>query len=61
MLHYGMAEEVIERRQQVLDAAYERNPERFTHAPPKHPPQPAAGWINPPTPAIATEKIYTKL
>jgi putative transposase len=55
MLHYGMAGEVIARRQQVLDAAYARNPERFTHARPKHPPQPTAVWINPPTPAIATE------
>ena len=48
MLHYGMAGEVIEQRQQVLDAAYARNPERFTHARPKHPPQPTAVWINPP-------------
>ncbi len=56
MLHYGMAEEVIEQRQKVLDAAYARTPERFTHAHPKHPPQPTAVWINPPTPAIATEE-----
>ena len=55
MLHYGMAEVVIEQRQKALDAAYARNPERFTHARPKHPPQPTAVWINPPTPAIATE------
>jgi putative transposase len=64
MLHYGMAEEVIGQRQKVLDAAYARNPERFTHAHPKHPPQPTAVWINPPMPtisAIATEGIYTKL
>jgi putative transposase len=53
--------EVIEQRQQVLDAAYARNPERFTHARPKHPPQPTAVWINPPIPATATEEIYTKL
>ena len=55
MLHYGMAGEVIGQRQQVLDAAYARNPERFTHARPMHPPQPTAAWINPPTPTIATE------
>ena len=55
MLHYGMAEEVIGQRQQVLDAAYVRNPERFTHARPMHPPQPTAAWINPPTPTHATE------
>jgi putative transposase len=55
MLHYGMAAEVIGQRQQVLDAAYARNPERFTHARPMHPPQPTAAWINPPTPTTATE------
>jgi putative transposase len=54
MLHYGRAVEVIEQRQKVLDAAYARNPERFTHARPKHPPQPTAVWINPPIPAIST-------
>jgi putative transposase len=57
MLHYGMAGIAIEQRQQVLDAAYARNPERFTHARPKHPPQPTAVWINPPTPTPATEEI----
>jgi len=59
MLHYGRAAAVIEQRQQVLDAAYARNPERFTHARPKHPPQPTAVWINPPTPipTPATEEF----
>jgi putative transposase len=57
MLHYGMAGEVIEQRQQVLDQAYARNPERFVRARPKHPPQPTAVWINPPTPSPATEEI----
>jgi putative transposase len=47
---------VIEQRQRVLDAAYARNPERFTNDRPKHPPQPTAVWINPPVPAIATER-----
>ena len=56
MLHYGMAGIVIEQRQQVLDAAYTRNPERFTHARPMHPPQPTAVWINPPIPNTATER-----
>ena len=57
MLHYGMAGEVTELRQQVLDQAYARNPERFVHARPKHPPQPTAVWINPPTPSPATQEI----
>jgi hypothetical protein len=42
-----MASQVIEQQQNVLDQAYARN-----RAHPKHPPQPAAAWINPliPTP-----------
>lgn len=48
MLHYGRAVGVIGQRQQVLDAAYARNPERFPRARPMHPPQPTAVWINPP-------------
>jgi len=50
ILHYGMAGQVIEQRQQVLDVTLARNPERFTQARPKHPPQPTAVWINPPRP-----------
>jgi phosphoserine phosphatase len=45
-----------EHRQQVLDAAYDRNPERFTHARPMHPPQPTAVWINPPILTTTTER-----
>ena len=37
MLHYGMAEEVIQKRQQVLNSAYARNPERFVRACPQTP------------------------
>jgi putative transposase len=55
-LHYGRAGEVIQQRQQVLDAAYDRNPERFTHSRPKHPPQPTAVWINPPNPTSTSAK-----
>jgi putative transposase len=56
-LHYGMAGEVIRQRQQVLNSAYARNPERFVRACPKPLPQPIAVWINPPTPAPAKEEI----
>ena len=56
MLHYGTATKVIEQRQNVLDQAYARNPERFVRTCPKHPPQPTAVWINPPAPDIATER-----
>jgi putative transposase len=61
MLHYGMAVEIIEKRQTVLDQAYARNPERFTHNPPKHPPKPTAVWINPPIPASPTKATERNL
>jgi putative transposase len=56
MLHYGMAAQVIEQRQNVLDQAYIRNPERFVRVRPKHPPLPTAVWITPPT-TTATEEF----
>jgi putative transposase len=50
-VHTGKAENVLQKRQQVLDLAYAAHPERFV----KHPPVPAqlpvAVWINPPKPA----------
>jgi putative transposase len=51
VVHYGQAEPVLQKRQQVLAAAYAAHPERFV----KHPPVPAqlpvTVWINPPKPA----------
>jgi putative transposase len=47
-VHYGRAEEVIIRRQAVLDAAYRTHPERFVKKPPVHPQAPTAVWINKP-------------
>ena len=47
-VHYGRAEAVRARRAQVLDAAYQRHPERFVRKPPTPPALPAAVWINPP-------------
>lgn len=55
MLHYGRAEEVIRRRQDILSQAYERNPERFVRAHPKPPDKPTAVWINPPAATDSTE------
>lgn len=47
-VHYGLASRVIEHRQQVLDTAYQRHPERFVRCAPKSPVLPTAAWINPP-------------
>lgn len=56
MLHYGRAEEVIQRRQEVLQAAYALNPERFVRACPKLQLPPTAAWINPPILIPASEE-----
>jgi putative transposase len=56
VLHYGQAEDVIRRRQEVLKRAYTRNPERFVRASPKPQPQPTAVWINQPTLTPAPEE-----
>jgi hypothetical protein len=57
VLHYGQAEEVIRRRQEVLNGAYTRNPERFVRASPKPQPQPTAVWIDAPTLTPVTEEV----
>jgi putative transposase len=48
VVHYGQAEQVRLRRQQVLDAAYARHPERFKNGPPQAAGAPPEVWINPP-------------
>ena len=50
MVHYGRAQEVIAARSEVLQAAYERSPQRFFRQPPQPQPLPGAVWINPPPP-----------
>lgn len=47
-VHDGLAVQTIEARQQVLDQAFRRNPERFVRKPPTAPSLPDAVWINPP-------------
>ena len=48
-VHYGTAPEIRAHRQATLDAAYQSNPERFTHQPPTAPKLPTAAWINQPS------------
>ena len=53
-VHYGRAPEIIVKRQQVLDSAFQAHPERFPRKPPRHPALPASVWINkPPEPTNA--------
>jgi putative transposase len=57
MVHSGVAEQVTQKRQQVLQAAYARHPQRFVNGVPVSPPLPDAVWINPPvsTPTLAAQ------
>jgi len=47
-VHYGRADNIIEERQVVLNAAYERHPKRFKGKPPTPAALPTAVWINKP-------------
>ena len=47
-VHSGRAEQIIQKRQEVLQLAYQKNPERFVKGQPKTPMLPEAVWINPP-------------
>jgi putative transposase len=58
-VHYGRAQAVIQQRQQVLLAAYQKNPERFVKGLPKPPQLPTAVWINPPKPALRQEETLS--
>ena len=48
MVHYGQAEEVIEKRRIVMENAYQAHPERFFNGKPKTQDLPSAAWINKP-------------
>ena len=47
-VHHGHAEQLRAARARVLEAAYQRNPERFVGKPPAPPELPTAAWINKP-------------
>lgn len=48
-VHAGTADQTVAARQQVLDAAYQANPQRFRHRPPRAASPPTEAWINKPT------------
>jgi putative transposase len=47
-VHFGRAQAVLDQRQQVLQAAYLKNPERFVKGVSVPAPLPTTVWINPP-------------
>jgi len=51
-VHYGQADAVHAARQNILDGAFNRNPERFVKKEPEPPAKPTATWINPPAVSI---------
>jgi putative transposase len=51
MVHYGQADDIFQKRQLVLDAAYLAHPERFVRSPPKPLSIPKEVWINKPNPS----------
>jgi putative transposase len=52
-VHYQRAQTVLQKRQLVLQAAYQKTPQRFVKGSPVPAQLPQAVWINPPTPALA--------
>jgi len=55
-VHFGRAQTVLEQRQQVLRAAYLKNPERFVKGVSVPAQLPAAVWINPPNANLQPEQ-----
>ena len=47
-VHYGLADNLTVKRQELLALAYARHPERFVKGLPTPPRLPEAVWINPP-------------
>lgn len=55
-VHYDRSEEVLKKRQGVLEAAYGKNPQRFVKGMPNKGCLPTAVWINPPKPGVVLEE-----
>jgi putative transposase len=56
-VHHGDTATVLERRGEILAAAYAAHPERFVRRAPRPPEPPTAVWINPPKPAAGNEDL----
>lgn len=58
-VHYGQAKAATAARQEALDEAYRRHPERFLGGPPVAPTLPSAVWINPPDKEVSKQQKLT--
>ena len=56
-VHRGLADQVLAKRQEVLDAVYDAHPERFVNKAPTTAKQPDAVWINPPPAPSETKDV----
>ena len=54
-VHYGRAEQMLERRRRTLESAWAAHPERFVRGTPTPEVLPQAVWINPPHPPTTGE------
>jgi len=55
-VHFNRAQVVLQKRQAVLQAAYEKTPERFVKGQPVPAQLPKAVWINPPVQPATTDR-----
>jgi putative transposase len=60
VVHFGKAEQFQEKRQQVLQAAFTRHPERFVRGAPRAGKLPSAVWINPPKAKPEAERFLVE-
>lgn len=60
-VHRGLAQQVREKRQQILDQAYQAHPERFVRGRPTPPQPPTEVWINRPRTEAEAETDTTDL
>jgi putative transposase len=58
-VHFGRAQSILDQRQQVLQAAYLKNPQRFVKGPSIPAQVASAVWINPPKAAIPLEEQWS--
>ena len=54
-VHFGRTQAMLVKRQEVLQAAFQKNPERFVKGQPTPTQVPQAVWINPPKPTANPE------
>lgn len=55
-VHYGLDKEILQKRADVLKAAFKAHPQRFKGKIPLPLPVPEAAWINPPKPPVDADK-----